>query len=135
MIYMLDTNICIYAISNNHPNENVRKKIAEHVGKDICISSITFSELEYGVNRSSTPEKNWAALYQFLSAIPVLDYDTEAAKEYGDIRATLEKQGTVIGMMDYLIAAHARSKGFTIVTNNTKEFSRVYGLTVENWTI
>lgn len=132
-MYMLDTNICIYVTSRNHPNQKAIEKVAAHIGKDICISAITLSELEYGICKSTVPEKNRNALYQFLSSIPVLDYDSEAAKEYGDIRASLEKAGVVIGPLDMMIAAHARSKGFTVVTNNTGEFERVAFLKVENW--
>lgn len=133
-MYMLDTNICIYTISKNHRNSKVVEKIADHLGKDICISSITFAELEYGVCKSSNPEKNSIVLYNFLSAIPVIAFDSEAAKEYGDIRASLERKGTPIGPMDQLIAAHARSKGYILVTNNMREFERVEHLLLENWT-
>ena len=132
-MYMLDTNICIYVISRNHHNKRATEKVAEHIGNDLCISSVTLSELEYGISKSSAPEKNRKALYQFLSSIPVLDYDSEAAMEYGDIRATLERSGTVIGSLDMMIAAHARSRGYTIVTNNIREFDRVPYLRVENW--
>ncbi len=132
-MYMLDTNICIYVISRNHRNSTAVERVAEHIGKDLCISSVTLSELEYGICKSSAPDKNRKALYQFLSSIPVIDYDSEAAKEYGDIRASLEKAGTPIGSMDMMIAAHARSRGFTVVTNNIREFERVSFLGVENW--
>ena len=71
--------------------------MAEHIGKDLCISSVTLSELEYGICKSSAPDRNRNALYQFLSSVPVVDYDSEAAKEYGDVRASLERAGTPIG--------------------------------------
>ena len=132
-MYMLDTNICIYVISRNHRNNKAVERVAEHIGKDLCISSVTLSELEYGVCKSSAPDRNRKALYRFLSAIPVMDYDSDAAREYGDIRASLERAGLPIGPMDMMIAAHARAEGFTIVTNNTREFERVSQLHVENW--
>lgn len=132
-MYMLDTNICIYVISNNHRNNKAIQKMAEHIDEDLCISSVTLSELEYGICNSSMPDKNRSALYQFLSSIPVMDYDSEAAKEYGDIRVSLEKAGTPIGPTDLMIAAHARSRGDTLVTNNTKEFKQVKHLLIENW--
>ena len=69
----------------------------------------------------------------YLIPIPVIDYDSEAAKEYGDIRSSLEKAGTPIGPLDMMIASHARSKGYVLVTNNTREFDRVSNLRVENW--
>ena len=133
-MYMLDTNICIYVISKNHRNGRAIRNIAGHIGIDLCISSVTLSELEFGICKSSAPDKNRKALYQFLSSVPIVDYDSEAAIEYGDIRATLEKRGTPIGPLDTMIAAHARSKGYVLVTNNTREFLRVDGLIVEDWT-
>ena len=96
-MYMLDTNICIYVISKNHRNSIAVDNVTKHIGEDLCISSVTLSELEYGICKSSDPDKNRKALYQFLSSIPVIDYDSEAAKEYGDIRSSLEKAGTPIG--------------------------------------
>lgn len=132
-MYMLDTNICIYVISRNHRSSKAVEKVAGHIGEDLCISSVTLSELEYGICKSSAPDRNRRALYQFLSAVPVIDYDSEAAGEYGDIRASLERAGTPIGPMDLMIAAHARSRGFTLVTNNIREFDRVSNLRTENW--
>ena len=132
-MYMLDTNICIYVISKNHRNSIAVDNVAKHIGEDLCISSVTLSELEYGICKSIDPDKNRKALYQFLSSIPVIDYDSEAAKEYGDIRSSLEKAGTPIGPLDMMIAAHARSRGYVLVTNNSREFDRVSNLRVENW--
>lgn len=131
MIYMLDTNICIYAIKRKP--EQVLSRIKENIDKGLCISSITLAELEHGVAKSNYPEKNRVALIKFLSILNVLPFDEAAAKEYGNICATLQKQGTPIGTMDMLIAGHARSKGYTIVTNNVREFNRVADLSVENW--
>jgi tRNA(fMet)-specific endonuclease VapC len=87
----------------------------------------------YGVEASTFPEKNALALNQFLSIVDILPFDSEAAAEYGKICATLRRQGTPIGAMDLLIAAHAKAQGLTIVTNNVREFIRVEGLDLENW--
>ena len=131
MIFMLDTNIIVYA-KNNRP-ESVLKKLMEYRPEDMCVSAVTLAELEYGASKSSRPEQNRLALLTFLSRIPVVPFDADAAREYGDIRADLTKKGTVIGANDLLIAAHARSLNLILVTNNTREFERVEGLRVENW--
>ena len=131
MKFMLDTNICIHVIK--HKPTSVLSRFQEYTPQDMCISSITLAELEYGVCKSSMPEKNKLALTMFLSGITVLPFDDAAAIEYGSIRVELEKRGTPIGPNDMLIAAHARSLGLTIITNNTREFDRVGGLAVENW--
>ena len=130
-MYMLDTNILVYAI--RHPGDAINDAIAGHVANDICISSITYGELEYGVCKSANPEQNRQALRQMLSGIPILDFDWLAAEHFGDIFTELERQGQRIGERDMLIAAHARSLGYVLVTNNTREFRRVEGLTVEDW--
>ena len=131
MRYMLDTNICIYIIK--HKPESVYKRLKKIRPEDVCISSITYSELSYGVEKSEQTDRNRLALTLMLSNIDILEYDAVAAEEYGDIRARLEKEGTPIGSLDMLIAAHAKASGCTLVTNNQKEFSRVEGLKVENW--
>lgn len=132
MRYMLDTNICIYAIKNKP--EQVLEYIHKNMSRGLCISTITLAELEYGINASKYPEKNTIALIQFLSIMDVLNFDDHAASEYGKICANLRSKGTPIGVMDMLIAAHAKSKSLTLVTNNTKEFERVEKLNLENWT-
>lgn len=129
--YMLDTNICIYAIKNK-PIE-VFETLKSNVNKGLCISAITLAELEHGVAKSSNIQKNSIALIQFLSILDVLDFDDLAANEYGTICATLQKKGTPIGTMDMLISAHAKSENLILVTNNTREFERVDGLKLENW--
>lgn len=128
---MLDTNICIYLIKNK-PIEVKEKFNAYEVG-EICISSITVSELYYGVYKSQMVEKNLQALALFLAPLNIVNYGEKASIEYGKIRATLESAGNVIGSLDMLIAAHAMSLGIILVTNNTKEFERVGGLKLENW--
>lgn len=132
MKYMLDTNICIYAIK--HKPDIVIKKFLSHDPEEICISAITYAELMHGVEKSMAVEKNRVAMSLFLSPITILQFDERAAEEYGRIKADLEKKGTPIGPMDTLIAGHARSSGLILVTNNTGEFSRVTGLAVEDWT-
>ena len=131
MKYMLDTNICIYIIK--HRPEKVIRKFMEHDQDDICISAITYAELVHGVEKSQAKEKNRVALMVFLSGIQIVPLDDLAAQSYGEIKADLQKKGTPIGPMDTLIAAHAKALNLTLVTNNTKEFSRVDGLELENW--
>lgn len=128
---MLDTNICIYLIKNK-PIE-VREKFNAYEVGEICISSITVSELYYGVDKSQMVEKNLQALALFLAPLNIMDYNEKASLKYGKLRASLESTGKVIGSLDMLIAAHALSLGVTLVTNNTKEFERVDGLRLENW--
>lgn len=99
----------------------------------VAISSITLSELEYGVIKSSKPGQNQFALTQFLAPIEILSYGDDAAKQYGSLRAFLEKQGTPIGSLDMLIAAHALSIDCILVTNNEKEFIRIPNLKIDNW--
>lgn len=132
MKYMLDTNICIYAIK--HKPDTVIRKFLSHDPEELCISAITYAELRHGVEKSMAVERNRIAMSLFLSPITILQFDERAAEEYGRIKAELEKKGTPIGPMDTLIASHAKSRGLIIVTNNTREFNRVVGLTVEDWT-
>ena len=131
MKYMLDTNIIVYA-KNRRP-ESVLARLRQCRPEDVCISAVTMAELGYGVCKSSRPEQNRLALMMFLSGIKVLPFDSEAAREYGDIRENLSRKGTIIGGNDLLIAAHARAEGLILVTNNAREFERVAGLRVENW--
>jgi tRNA(fMet)-specific endonuclease VapC len=132
MRYMLDTNICIYAIK--HKPQEVIMNLLKHDADDICISSITYGELMHGVEKSQAVERNRMALTLFLSAISILPFRSPAAEEYGKIRADLERKGTPIGPMDMLIAGHAKSEDCILVTNNTREFNRVMDLEVEDWT-
>lgn len=131
MKYMLDTNICIYVIRQKPAA--VVQKFLEHDPNEICVSAITHAELMYGVEKSQFPERDLTALMLFLSSISVLEFDLKAAMAYGKIRAGLERNGTPVGAMDMLIAAHAQSEGITLVTNNTREFSRIDNLQIENW--
>ena len=130
-MYMLDTNAIIMAV--RHPEWPIYPKIKEHLGKDLCISAVTYGELEYGIRKSANPEKNRLAITKILLGIRILDFDGRAAVHFGDIFAELESKRMRIGDRDTMIAAHARSLGYTVVTNNTREFSRVKGLNVEDW--
>ena len=128
---MLDTNVCIDVIRRR--SRSLVERIRAHTVDDVVISAITLSELQHGIFKSENPEQNRVALLEFLVPFTVLAYEDTAARAYGEIRAHLEKQGTPIGPMDLLIAAHARSRGLILVTNNEQEFRRVPGLAIENW--
>lgn len=130
-MYLLDTNICIYIIKKMPAN--VLKTLKRKLKKNIYISSITIAELEYGIAKSKFPEKNRIALIEFLSIFNILPFDDNDAVDFGEIKKELEKKGKIIGPMDLLLAAQAKSKKLILVTNNTKEFERVEGLTIENW--
>ena len=131
MKYMLDTNICIYLIKKKP--KKVFENLKKHKSSDICISSITLSELLYGAEKSQYVSRNKLAIFTLLSNIQVMSFDENAAFSYGEIRASLERSGNVIGGMDMLIAGHAKSLGLILVSNNVKEFKRVDGLKLENW--
>lgn len=130
-MWMLDTDICI-ALIKRRPAELIGR-LQRHKPGDVAISSITLGELSFGVAKSSQPEKNRAALDQFLLPLEVLAFDDAAGTCYGYVRAALEASGTPIGPLDTLIASHALSLNATVVTNNVREFSRVNKLRVENW--
>lgn len=131
MIFLLDTNTCIYLIKKRPPE--VIHRFEEHTVGDIGVSSVTTAELYFGVEKSQRPAQNRAALEQFLLPLVVADFDYTAAIAYGRIRSALEKRGTPIGPLDTLIAAHAVSLSLTLVTSNVREFSRIPDLKVENW--
>ena len=131
MMYMLDTNAIIMAV--RHPDWPIYQTIKQHLGKDLCISSITYGELEYGIQKSATPERNRIAILQLLLGIRILSFDVKAAEHFGDIFANQERKHMRIGDRDMMIAGHARSLGYTVVTNNTREFSRVEGLLLTDW--
>ena len=130
MSYMLDTNICIFATKNNM---DVITSIKRNFHKGLFISVITLGELEFGIYNSTNIMKKRLAISDFLSNFDIMPFDGKAANEYGLIRADLKKRGCIIGGMDMLIAAHAKSMNMTLVTHNTKEFSRVEGLKIEDW--
>ena len=130
MMYMLDTNICIYIIKKKL--ESVLKHL-EIKHKGLVISAIILAELEHGIAASAYPERNKLALMQFMVIANCLPFTHRAAGEYGRIRADLQRRGKMIGALDMLIAAHAKSEGLVLVTNNMREFERVEGLKLENW--
>lgn len=131
--YMLDTDTCSYIMKRS--NQMVLKRLQAIPVTDICISVITKSELLYGVEVSPRRVQDATALTAFLPHVEVLDFPDAAATDYAQIRADLKKHGQMIGANDLLIAAHARSLGLRLVTNNTAEFGRVKGLKIENWTL
>jgi tRNA(fMet)-specific endonuclease VapC len=131
MKYLLDTNICIYLIKKKP--HHVLQEFEAHAVGEIGVSSITIAELQYGIQKSRHPMQNQLALEQFLIPLAIIDFDYTAAVSYGKIRAILEGQGTPIGPLDMLIAAQALSLSITLVTNNTKEFSRAPDLKITNW--
>ena len=131
MRFMLDTNICIYLIKKKPIK--VLSKLRRYAISDVCISSITLAELEYGVEKSSQPERNRDALNSFVAPLEIVPFDEVAASCYGGIRSELEKKGRTIGSMDLLIAAHAKALSFTLVSNNIREFRRIPKLILENW--
>ncbi|MBI1777620.1 MAG: type II toxin-antitoxin system VapC family toxin [Proteobacteria bacterium] len=128
--YMLDTNICIYVIKNYPPKLRERfNRLAEQ----LCMSSITLGELQYGAEKSARRLENLQAIEHFSARLEILPFMPKAAAHYGQIRAELERAGRTIGPYDMLIAAHARSEGLVVVTNNAREFRRVPGVRVETW--
>jgi len=128
--YLLDTNICIYVIKERP--RPMLESFNRHAGH-LAISAITLSKLLHDVEKSAAPERNLAAVENFCSRLDVLPYGPKASLPYGQIRAALERRGTPIGVNDLHIAAHARSEGLTLVSNNLREFERVEGLLLENW--
>ncbi|MCL2694476.1 MAG: type II toxin-antitoxin system VapC family toxin [Oscillospiraceae bacterium] len=134
MKYLLDTNICIFLMQDE---PNVRAAFFEKKKDGIAISAITLAELEFGVNNSKSSaaaDRNRIKLISFLTLVDVLEFDSKAAAEYGKIFAVLTKNGNRIGILDTQIAAHAKSAGLIVVTNNTREFERIDRLTLEDWT-
>jgi len=130
MRYLLDTDICIYTINQRPPG--VLERFMRHAGDGLGISAVTAAELHYGVARTGS-QRNREALARFLDLLEVVPFDASAAEVFGALRAWLAIQGTPIGPCDTQIAAHAQALGVALVTNNTREFSRVPGLRLENW--
>jgi tRNA(fMet)-specific endonuclease VapC len=128
--YLLDTNIVIYVLKRR-PKEVLAMFNAN--ASRMAISSITLSELFYGAEKSLNTDKNLEAVEEFVSHLDVLPYDAKASQHYGQIKAALEKKGQIIGENDIHIAAHARSHGLILVSNNVREFKRVPNLVLENW--
>lgn len=132
MKYLLDTNICIYLIKNK--SEKLLQKFSKTKPESVALSSITVSELWYGVYKSKKFEENEMALRKFLLPFTIINFDKESAELYGNLRSELEGKGRPIGAMDMLIAAIALANNLILVTNNEKEFTRIKKLKIENWT-
>jgi tRNA(fMet)-specific endonuclease VapC len=131
--FLLDTNICIY-IRRKKPEE-VRRRFRTLKAGEAALSVITFGELVYGAEKSAQRAPALELLRELARVLPVMGLPETAAEAYGTIRAELERKGQMIGNNDLWIAAHAKAAGMTLVTNNEREFRRVRGLKVENWTV
>lgn len=129
--YLLDTNICIYIAKHNPPT--VRERFQQLSANTLALSVITLGELRFGAQKSQHREQALAVIEALARQIAVTALPEAAGLHYGEIRAELQSQGKIIGNNDLWLAAHARSQGWILVTNNEREFLRVPGLTVENW--
>ena len=130
MMYLLDTDICIYVI--NHKPQQVFERFRQYQLGQLAVSSITASELAFGVEKSGS-ERNKQALKKFLSPLEILPYDEQAVWHYAQLRHDLQSKGQTVGSLDMLIAAYALALDVVLVTNNTKEFERIERLKLENW--
>lgn len=132
MIYLLDTDTCIYLMNGRYPQ--IDRRLQQCAPDAIVLSSIVVSELRFGATNSAFPERNHTTLDVFLSAFEVLAYDNRAAGIYGEIRTYLKKNGSQIGSTNTFIAAHALASQLILVTNNVREFSRIPQLKIDDWT-
>lgn len=130
LTYMLDTSICIY-VMKNYP-QDLREKF-NALAKQLCISSITLSELHYGAEKSARRVENLTTTEHFVARVQVLPFGDRAAAHYGQVRAELERAGMPCGPHDMQIGGHARSEGLIVVTNDMREFIRMPGVRAENW--
>ena len=130
MKFLLDTDTCIYAMKQHR---DVLDRITSNSRADVVISAITEAELRTGAAKSSSAEKNRNLLENFLQPFTIIDFTSADAVAYAQVRAGLERAGTPIGPLDTLIASQALGRDLTLVTNNVREFGRVAGLRVENW--
>jgi tRNA(fMet)-specific endonuclease VapC len=137
MNYMLDTDTCISLLDGREPEkqQNILARLERLHRPELFLSAVTVSELAFGVENSRFRRANLAALDTFLLDFRVMPFDETAAREAGQVRAELEKKGQRIGVMDTLIAGHAKSLGLPLVTNNLADFSRIRSLKVENWSV
>lgn len=133
MKYLLDTNICIHVI--RHKSSKIIHHLTSLAIDDVGVSAIVLAELQYGIEKSVDPNRNQQALLQFLTPFVTVEFNQADAITYGKIRADLERRGLPIGPLDQLIAAQALSRNLILVTNNTREFSRVAQLQLEDWTL
>lgn len=133
MRYMLDTNTLIYVLNARPHHQAVIDRFNAEEPRNLVVSSITFAELRFGIEKSQRREATSRKLKRVLEAVNVVPFDERAADAYGALRAGLETKGRPIGPLDTLIAAHALSLALTLVTSNTREFGKVDGLRLENW--
>lgn len=130
--FMLDTDICSY-IMREKPIQ-VLKRFDSYEMEQFCISVVSYAEFIYGIQKSANPEKHQRLVENFILHVDIIPWDCSAAEHYGKIRKELESRGRIVGNMDLMIAAHARSQRMTIVTNNERHFDRITELSIENWT-
>ena len=135
MLYLLDTCICVAYLRKGEAAKRVEGKILQHAFTEIKIPSIVVAELLHGVYKSRKRDENLRDVEQFISYFDVISFDTADAYTYGQIRSSLERKGLIIGDNDMLIAASALLRNATLVTNNTREFSRIDGLLLDDWTL
>ena len=135
MLYYLDTNICITCIRKSIKTENIVRRFIEYGYFNIKLSTIVIAELMHGAYKSKRTEKTLSDTEEFIAGFEVIPFDYDAAVAYGKIKASLERKGQVIGSNDMLIAAVALSRNAVLVTNNTREFSRIDGLKLDDWTL
>ncbi len=132
-MFLLDTNICIYAIKKKP--SNLIDALFRHKDDKIYISSLTVAEIEFGISSSLYPDRNRIAFAQFLTLFDILDFTASDALPYGKLRTYLKNRGMIIGPIDMLLTSQALHHDLVMVTNNVKEFKRVPHLKVENWTV
>lgn len=130
MAFLLDTNICVYALKGN---ELVLGRLVSRTPQDLSVSVVTEAELRTGAAKSTAPVRALRRVESFLAPLRILPFTSEDARAYARVRARLEKAGRPIGPLDTLIGSHAVSRELTLVTNNEREFSRIPGLALENW--
>jgi tRNA(fMet)-specific endonuclease VapC len=129
--YFLDTDICVEYLRHGTPS--LAKKLLSRAPSDIKLPSVVVAELIYGAKKSLKREQTYSQLKTFLNPLEIVPFDERAAECYGDIRVSLELKGNIIGGSDMMIAAIVLSRDSILVTRNTKEFSRVKSLLIENW--
>ena len=130
-MYLLDSNVCIHLL--NHRHSQIEKHLRSSSPSEIALCSIVKAELLFGARHSKRVEANLQLLNHFFAPLSSLPFDDRCAEEYGLIRADLSAQGKIIGPNDLLIAAIARAHDTVLITHNTKEFSRITGLRLEDW--
>lgn len=132
-MYLLDTNTCVALIRQTESAGRILRRLTRHRITEVGVAALTVAELDFGVAKSRDPVRNRARLDQFLLPLQILPFDDAAAAQYGAVRADLQARGVGIGLIDTLLAAQALSLAAVMVTNNTREFERVSGLIVEDW--